>query len=43
MKVAIIGTGTSGKVADYSGAKLGATEALASWNGMLVLTVGWGV
>ena len=32
-----------GPLAYYSGAKLGATEALPSLNGMLVLAVGWGV
>ncbi len=30
-------------MAYYSGAKLGATQALISLNGMLVLAVGWGV
>jgi|GEM_PF-5871705 len=32
-----------GPLAYYSGAKLGATEALPSLNGILVLAVGWGV
>jgi hypothetical protein len=32
-----------GPLAYYGGAKLGATEALPSLNGMLVLAVGWGV
>lgn len=32
-----------GPLAYYGGAKLGATEALPSLNGILVLAVGWGV
>ena len=32
-----------GPLAYYGGAKLGATEALPSLNGMLVLAVGWGI
>lgn len=32
-----------GPLAYYGGARLGATEALPSWNGMLILAVGWGV
>jgi hypothetical protein len=32
-----------GPLAYYSGAKLGATEALPSTNGMLLLAIGWGL
>jgi hypothetical protein len=32
-----------GPLAYYSGAKLGATEALPSYNGMLLLAIGWGI
>jgi len=32
-----------GPLAYYSGARLGATEALPTTNGMLLLAVGWGL
>ncbi len=41
--VAAVFGAVGGPLAYYSGAKLGATEALPSTNGMLLLALGWGI
>ena len=41
--LAAIFGGVAGPLAYYSGAKLGATEALPTMSGILVLAVGWGI
>jgi hypothetical protein len=42
-RLAVIFGAIGGPLAYYSGAKLGATEALPTTTGMLLLAVGWGI